>query len=94
MAAGKAVYLHAAMVPTYNLLTVMFEIRSYTKLELARLYRADTPKDESAVELFRRDVRRCRDLMGELRKLPSYNVNAKHYPAAQVAVIVDFLGEP
>ena len=72
----------------------MFEIRSYTKLELARMYWPDTPKDESAVELFRRDVRRCRDLMGELKRFPIYNVNDRHFPAAQVAVIVEYLGEP
>lgn len=72
----------------------MFEIRSYSKLELARLYWPKTPKDGSAVDLLRRDIRRCRDLMGELRKFPNYNVHDKHFPSAQVAVIVDYLGEP
>ena len=72
----------------------MIEIREYTKLELARLYRPNTPTDDSAVELFRRDVRKCKGLMDELRKLPNFDINAKRFPAAQVEIILEYMCEP
>jgi hypothetical protein len=71
-----------------------FVKRKYTKLELARLYWPDTPTDASAVEMLRRDIHRCRPLCEELRKLPAYNVNDKHFSKVQVELIVYYLGEP
>lgn len=72
----------------------MFRIKSYTKLDLARLYWPDTPLDSSACSLFRRDIRRCKGLQERLEQFPNYNLYDKHYPAAQVAVIIEYLGEP
>ena len=76
------------------MITSEFEIRRYKKKELARLYRPNTPKDKSAVELLRRDINYCWELKEALEKLPSYNVNADDFPKEQVKLIVDFLGEP
>ena len=82
------------MVQKTNNRNDMFEVRSYSKQELARLYWPRTPKKESAVDLLRRDIRRCRELEERLSGMPNYNVNDKHFQRAQVAVIVDYLGEP
>jgi len=71
-----------------------FEVRRYHKRELARLYRPDAPNDRTAVELLRRDILRCRGLSEALRQAGYYNPNTNDYSKAQVAVIVEYLGEP
>ena len=71
-----------------------FVVRRYQKRELARLYRPNTPKDRTAVELLRRDIQRCKGLTEALQQTGCYNVNGNDFTKAQVAVIVDYLGEP
>ena len=69
-----------------------FNIRTYSKKELALLYFPDSNPD-AAVKHLMNWVKRCTSLMLELRSR-HYVPTSKSFTSHQVAAIVEFLGEP
>ncbi|MCQ2094858.1 MAG: DUF4248 domain-containing protein [Bacteroidaceae bacterium] len=69
-----------------------FNIRSYSKKELALLYFPDS-SPEIAVKHLMNWVKRCSTLVDEL-KSRHYVATNKSFTSHQVALIVDYLGEP
>lgn len=69
-----------------------FTIRSYPKSELAQLYFPDATPHVATVRLMGW-IRRCRELRDRLSACHSSKF-AKYFTAREVALIVEFLGEP
>ena len=69
-----------------------FNIRTYSKKELALLYFPDSNPD-AAVKHLMNWINRCSSLGVEL-KSRHYTSTDKSFTPHQVAAIVDFLGEP
>ena len=70
-----------------------FEIRSYGKSELAMLYFPHAQTTEGALSNLRFWIRKCRDL-DEALKACGMARQAKSYTPKEVALIVEYLGEP
>lgn len=70
-----------------------FEVRSYTKKELALAYFPDVTDPHIATNRLMRWIVRNTELMEELRK-HSYQKNFRFFTPAQVRLIVYYLGEP
>ena len=70
-----------------------FEIRSYGKSELAMLYFPHAQTAEGALSNLRFWIRRCRDL-DEALKACGMARQSKSYTPKEVALIVEYLGEP
>ena len=70
-----------------------FEIRSYSKKELALLYFPTAATPHAAVTLLMSWIRRCSPLAAELEKLGSQKT-AKWFLAREVRLIIHYLGEP
>ena len=70
-----------------------FEIRSYGKSELAMLYFPNAMTAEGALSNLRFWIRKCRDL-DEALKACGMARQAKSYTPKEVALIVEYLGEP
>ena len=70
-----------------------FEIRSYGKSELAMLYFPHAQTTEGALCNLRFWIRKCRDL-DEALKACGMARQAKSYTPKEVALIVEYLGEP
>ena len=69
-----------------------FEIRLYTKGELAMLYFPEHSKENAARNL-RRWIHQCKGLVEELEKY-GYGQSRRFYSKPEVATIVEYLGEP
>jgi len=69
-----------------------FIIRSYHKIDLAQMYSPDV-KADSAARKMRRWINRNAELK---RRLEEIQINALNhtYTPRQVAILVEFLGEP
>ena len=70
-----------------------FEIRSYSKKELALLYFPTAAPPHAAVTHLMSWIRRCTPLAAELEKLGSHKT-AKWFLAREVRLIIHYLGEP
>ena len=70
-----------------------FEIRSYGKSELAMLYFPHAQTTEGALSNLRFWIRKCRDLDAALKACGMAR-QAKSYTPKEVALIVEYLGEP
>ena len=70
-----------------------FEIRSYGKSELAMLYFPHAQTTEGALSNLRFWIRKCRDLDQALKACGMAR-QAKSYTPKEVALIVEYLGEP
>ncbi|MDD5821883.1 MAG: DUF4248 domain-containing protein [Prevotella sp.] len=70
-----------------------FEVRSYTKKELALAYFPDVTDPHIATNRLMRWIVRNTELMEELRK-HGYQKNFRFFTPAQVRLIVYYLGEP
>ena len=70
-----------------------FEIRSYGKSELALLYFPNAQTANGALSNLRFWIRQCRDLQEALRACGMAR-QAKSYTPKEVALIVEYLGEP
>ena len=70
-----------------------FEMRSYGKSELAMLYFPHAQTTEGALSNLRFWIRKCRDL-DEALKGCGMARQAKSYTPKEVALIVEYLGEP
>lgn len=70
-----------------------FRIRPYSKRELAMLYFPMTKRPSAAVANLRNLMMGCKELMDEL-KACRYSSHCRLLTRRQVAVIVDYLGEP
>ncbi len=69
-----------------------FIVRSYTKKELALMYFPES-NPRTAVNHLMTWIRRCAPLWKELQAT-GYYVNSKAFTPKEVALIVDYLGEP
>jgi len=70
-----------------------FEVRSYTKKELALAYFPDASDPHIATNHLMRWIARNVELMEQLQK-HGYNKNDRTLTPAQVRLIVYYLGEP
>ena len=70
-----------------------FEIRSYSKKELALLYFPTAATPHAAVTHLMSWIRRCAPLAAELEKHGSRKT-AKWFIAREVRLIIHYLGEP
>lgn len=70
-----------------------FRLRPYSKRELAALYFPLTKRPSAAVANLRNMIKGCKELVDELQKC-RYRSHCRMLTRRQVAVIVDFLGEP
>ena len=70
-----------------------FEIRSYGKSELAMLYFPHAQTTSGALSNLRFWIRKCRDLDNALRACGMAQ-QAKSFTPKEVALIVEYLGEP
>ena len=70
-----------------------FEVRSYGKSELAMLYFPHAQTANGALSNLRFWIRKCRDL-DEALKACGMARQAKSYTPKEVALIVEYLGEP
>lgn len=70
-----------------------FRIRAYSKQELGRLYFPDVKSAHTATNRLMSLVNAYDDLMGELEGA-GYQKTCKFLTPRQVAIIVDYLGEP
>ena len=70
-----------------------FEIRSHGKSELAMLYFPNAQTAEGALSNLRFWIRRCRDLDDALKACGMAR-QGKSYTPKEVALIVEYLGEP
>ena len=70
-----------------------FEVRSYTKKELALAYFPDVTDPHIATNRLMRWIVRNTELMEELR-MHGYQKNSRFFTPAQVRLIVYYLGEP
>lgn len=70
-----------------------FEVRSYTKKELALAYFPDVTDPHIATNRLMRWIVRNTELMEELRK-HGYQKNFRFFTPVQVRLIVYYLGEP
>ena len=70
-----------------------FEMRSYSKKELALLYFPTAATPHAAVTHLMSWIRRCSPLAAELEKLGSHTT-AKWFLAREVRLIIHYLGEP
>ena len=70
-----------------------FKVRAYGKSELAWLYFPTANSAHTAVNHLMAWVRRNPDLVNGLHKL-SYRKSAKYFTPKEVALIIDYLGEP
>ena len=69
-----------------------FDLRAYTKMELAELYSPHS-QDQAALQNLYRWMKRCHPLMEELHAM-GYNKYRHSFLKQEVAVIVKYLGEP
>lgn len=70
-----------------------FPLRSYAKSELAMLYFPTTPLPRTATNHLMNWIRRCTPLIRELEKL-GYRKTSKWFSRREVALIIEYLGEP
>lgn len=70
-----------------------FEIKTYSKKELALMYFPDTSDPRIAVNHLMSWVKRCTPLMEELMST-GYQKNSKYFSPRQVGIIVNYIGEP
>ena len=71
----------------------MFEIQRYGKSELAMIYYPKSSCPKVAQNHLRVDIHRNKELLDRLRRIqPEKNLN--EYSKAEVALIVEYLGEP
>ena len=70
-----------------------FKVRAYGKSELAWLYFPTANSAHTAVNHLMAWVRRNPDLVNGLHKL-GYRNSAKFFTPKEVALIIDYLGEP
>ena len=68
------------------------KIRSYSKQELAMLYFPDSDPRTANNHLMRW-INRCHPLQEALAKV-HYRRSSKYFTSSQIALIVDYLGEP
>ena len=73
--------------------TNMVEERRYKKQELARLYWPETRNIKSAMKNLREDIKRCPELVEELR-CHHWNINKHSYSAEEVRLILKYLCQP
>ena len=73
--------------------TQAFAIRPYTKKELALCYFPQAKHPHTAVNHLMAWVRRNPDLVNGLHKL-GYRKSAKFFTPKEIALIIDYLGEP
>ena len=69
-----------------------FQIKSYTKKELALMYFPDS-NPRTAVNHLMSWIYRCTPLLGQL-KTAGYEKNSKAFTPRQIKLIVEYLGEP
>lgn len=69
-------------------------IKRYKKWELALLYFPDSSSKENARHRLNDWIRRCRPLREALQCLPGHLPDSHEYPAQEVRLIVEYLGEP
>lgn len=70
-----------------------FEIRAYTKKELALLYFPTTDNPHTAVNHLMAWIRQCTALWNILQS-QGYNKNDKWFKTREVKLIVEYIGEP
>jgi|WetSurMetagenome_2_1015567.scaffolds.fasta_scaffold65903_3 hypothetical protein len=70
-----------------------FEMRAYSKIELARLYAPFSVSDEATMRYLNRLIKYNKFLMDALRKV-NYNVSRHAYLRREVELIVEHLGRP
>lgn len=70
-----------------------FEIRTYSKKELAFMYFPNAANGRTAVNMLMRWINRCKALREEL-DAAGYQPNARYLTPRQVKLIVEMLGEP
>lgn len=73
--------------------TEEFRIRAYSKQELAQRYFPDVKLPHTAVNRMMSLINAYEDLVWELEKV-GYQKTCKYLTPRQVAIIVDYLGEP
>lgn len=70
-----------------------FEMRAYSKIELARLYAPFSTSDEATMRYLNRLIKYNKSLMESLQKI-NYNVCRHFYLRREVDLIVQHLGRP
>ena len=70
-----------------------FEIRSYSKKELALCYFPAASSYTTSVKHLMAWINRCKPLLTQLQR-QGYNKNAKWFTAREARLIVSHLGEP
>lgn len=75
------------------MITEPFRIRAYSKKELAQRYFPDVKAAHTATNRLMSLINAYEDLVWELEKV-GYQKTCKYLTPRQVAIIVDYLGEP
>lgn len=70
-----------------------FEIRAYSKAELALMYSPNSTT-HAALQTLRRLISRCKELLRALRRIGYKNSNRRTFTRREVALIVKHIGEP